>query len=80
MDTSAVAKDVKDIIDVKEEASYKWIWYVLGAVLLAAIGLGVYFYIRKKRKKVSEEGFGSHKSNGIHIGKIAKNAGIKEVV
>lgn len=55
VDTSAVAKDVKDIIDVKEEASYKWIWYVLGAVLLAAIGLGVYFYIRKKRKKVSEE-------------------------
>ena len=43
MDTSAVAKDVKDIIDVKEEASYKWLWYVLGAVLLAAIGLGVYF-------------------------------------
>ncbi|MBK0369566.1 hypothetical protein [Flavobacterium agrisoli] len=46
--------DIKDIIPVKEGWG-NWWKYLLGLVIIALVGLGIYFFIKKRQKKHIEE-------------------------
>jgi len=50
VDTTAAVKDVKDIYEVDSRKSFQWLWFVLGGAVLAAAGIFLYFFLRKKRK------------------------------
>lgn len=50
-DTANIIRDIKPIRDVKEEIPV-WYWIMGGAVilLLTAFGIGLYFYLKKRKK------------------------------
>ncbi|PKP03264.1 MAG: hypothetical protein CVU11_08915 [Bacteroidetes bacterium HGW-Bacteroidetes-6] len=52
VDTTAAVKDVKDIYDVPEETDFRWLWYVVGGVLLAIVAFFIFNFIRKRRKQI----------------------------
>ena len=45
--------DIKPIIEVKKAASWNWIWYLLGVIVLGAMYFGVRQFL--KRRKANEE-------------------------
>lgn len=52
VDTTKAVKDIKDIYEVSANPSWRWLWYLLGGILLAATGF--FIYMRLRRKKPAE--------------------------
>ncbi len=54
--------DIKPITTVEKPADYEWIYWILALLAIAALGYGLYYFIKKyqeKQNKVEEELFAS---------------------
>ncbi|MCO6174674.1 BatD family protein [Flavobacterium sp. NRK F10] len=54
--------DIKPIVSVEEPFNYEWLYWILALLAIAAIGFGLYYFIKNrqdKQNKVEEELFAS---------------------
>ncbi|HBG69641.1 MAG: hypothetical protein A2W93_12250 [Bacteroidetes bacterium GWF2_43_63] len=55
VDTTKAVKDIKDIYEVDEKTSWKWLWYVIAGILIAVAGFFIYLRLRKKKSVIPAE-------------------------
>lgn len=55
VDTTKAVKDIKDIYEVDEKTSWKWLWYVLTGILIAVAGIFIYLRLRKNKSVIPAE-------------------------
>lgn len=55
VDTTKAVKDIKDIFEVEGKFSWMWLWFVIAGILIAAVGIYLFYKFRKRKVQTPAE-------------------------